>query len=242
MNDFTNATCLVTGGASGLGRAVCERLTGAGATVLLTDYNPAGQAVAEEIGAQFVQLDVSDNTQWQRMAAEIKELDYLHLNAGIQAAPPDSPLAEYAFEQVSLDNYRKMMGVNVDGVVFGLRNMLPVLKQGGAVVVTSSLAGITPYAVDPLYAMSKHAVSGLVRSVAGPLAKQGIRINALCPGGIDTNIIPHEQKTAAAEFMEPAHVAEEVLNLFTTEENGKTWAKVSTQKPAWIIRAPGDRG
>ena len=151
-------------------------------------------------------------------------------------------MSEFSFDAMTLPRYQQLMGVNVDGVVFGLHTLLPLLQPGASIVVTASLAGVTPYAIDPLYAMSKHAVSGLVRSVAGPLAKLDLRINALCPGGIDTNIIPHEQKTAAAEFMEPAHVAEEVLNLFTTEENGKTWAKVATQKPAWIIRAPGDRG
>ena len=133
------------------------------------------------------------------------------------------------------------MGVNVDGVVFGLHALLPLLEPGAAIVVTASLAGITPYSVDPLYAMSKHAVAGLVRSLGPTLKKRDIKINAICPGGIDTAIIPEAQRTADAVFMSPEHVATEVIGLMDEEETGKTWAKVSESKPAFIIRAPGDK-
>ena len=122
-----------------------------------------------------------------------------------------------------------------------LRALLPLLGSGAAIVVTASLAGITPYSVDPLYTLSKHAVVGLVRSLGEPLADQGIRINAICPGGIDTAIIPDEQRTDAAVFMTPACIADEICRLMDVEETGKTWAKVSEEKPAFIVRAPGDR-
>jgi NAD(P)-dependent dehydrogenase (short-subunit alcohol dehydrogenase family) len=95
--------------------------------------------------------------------------------------------------------------------------------------------------VDPLYAMSKHAVVGLVRSLGPTLALRGIKINALCPGGIDTAIIPEVQRSDIAVFMTPEHVASEVIHLMTVEDTGKTWAKVSENKPAFIVRAPGDR-
>jgi NAD(P)-dependent dehydrogenase (short-subunit alcohol dehydrogenase family) len=98
-----------------------------------------------------------------------------------------------------------------------------------------------PYEIDPLYSMRKHAITGLVRSLKPELGKQQININALCPGGIDTAIIPHAQRTKAAEFMTPAAIAEEVLNLFFTSESGATWAKGSNSKPAWIIHPPGKR-
>ena len=86
-----------------------------------------------------------------------------------------------------------MMSVNVDGVVFGCKRSYP-LPPGAAIVATASLAGITPYGIDPLYAMSKHAVVGLVRSLAPDLAQRGISIHALCPGAVDTEIIPHAQR------------------------------------------------
>jgi len=115
------------------------------------------------------------------------------------------------------------------------------LQAGAAIVVTASLAGITPYSVDPLYAMSKHAVVGLVRSLGPTLAERDIKINALCPGGIDTNIIPEHQRTADARFMTPAHMASEVMALMSVAETGKSWAKVAEGKPAFIVRAPGDK-
>ena len=108
-------------------------------------------------------------------------------------------------------------------------------------MVTASLAGITPYDVDPLYAMSKHAVVGLVRSLAPTLAERDIAINALCPGGIDTAIIPEAQRSEAAVFMTPEAIAKEVRRLMTVPETGKSWAKVSEAKPAFIVRAPGDK-
>ena len=134
-----------------------------------------------------------------------------------------------------------MMGVNVDGVVLGLHYLLPKMKPGGSIVVTCSLAGIVPYDVDPLYSMSKHAVTGLVRSLKRELAERALRINALCPGGIDTEIIPHAQRTETTQFMTPEVIANEIINLFLTEESGATWAKVSETKPAWIIHPPGKR-
>ena len=139
-----------------------------------------------------------------------------------------------------LERYRRMMSVNVDGVVFGLKALLPTLESGAAIVVTASLAGITPYEVDPLYSMSKHAVVGLVRSLGPTLAERGIKINAICPGGIDTAIIPQAQRTDEAVFMSSEHVAQEVINLMDADQTGKSWAKVIEAKPAFIVRAPGD--
>ncbi len=245
MTDFADQLCVVTGAASGLGAAVATLLAGRGANLLLVDINEAaGTRLAKKLGGDFLCADVSRPEDWQRIATHCTTLGgvrYLHLNAGIQIAPPSAPLDEYRFQNMQIDRYRRMMGVNVDGVVLGLSHLLPVMQPGGGVVVTASLAGVTPYEVDPLYAMSKHAVVGLVRSLAGHCASLGLTISAICPGGIDTAIIPAAQRSQAA-LMTPEHVAEEVLTLMAPAENGKTWAKVAEHKPAWIIRAPGDKG
>jgi NAD(P)-dependent dehydrogenase (short-subunit alcohol dehydrogenase family) len=236
---------LVTGAGSGIGAALVRNLRAADQEVLALDINDAsGAALAAETGATFQRCDVSNPDDWDRVLETLEKIgppDRIALNAGIQIAPPDAPLSEYQFSAMTIERYRRMMGVNVDGVVFGLRALLPLLGSGAAIVVTASLAGITPYSVDPLYTLSKHAVVGLVRSLGEPLADQGIRINAICPGGIDTGIIPDEQRTDEAIFMTPACIAEEICRLMDVEETGKTWAKVTEEKPAFIVRAPGDR-
>ncbi len=239
---------IVTGAASGIGLAVCEAAAALGSQVLALDIAAEASAGAQRLrqtsGVHYAHCDVSDPNAWAEIAKQIEPApSHLFLNAGIQIAPPDAPLAEYGFDAMRLDRYRKMMGVNVDGVVFGLQALLPSLRAGGAVVVTSSLAGITPYSIDPLYAMSKHAVAGLVRSLGPTLQERDVIINALCPGGIDTAIIPKQQRDAAHEnaFMDPAHIAGEVIALFSAAETGKTWAKVAHSKPAFIVRAPGDK-
>ena len=236
---------LVTGAGSGIGAALVRNLRAADQRVLALDINEAaGAALAAETGATFQRCDVSNPDDWDQMLKTLEEVgppDRVALNAGIQIAPPDAPLSEYRFDAMTIERYRRMMGVNVDGVVFGLRALLPQLASGAAIVVTASLAGITPYSVDPLYTLSKHAVVGLVRSLGEPLADRGIRINAICPGGIDTAIIPEAQRTNEAVFMTPGCIADEIRRLMEVEETGKTWAKVSEEKPAFIVRAPGDR-
>lgn len=203
-----------------------------------------GMAIAESCGAIYEHCDVGRVSDWKKIVVRLSEIGVptnVHLNAGIQIAPPDAPLTEYQFDAMSIERYRRMMAVNIDGVVFGLQALLPLLPSGSAIVVTASLAGITPYSVDPLYAMSKHAVVGLVRSLAPTLAKRNININAICPGGIDTGIIPDAQRHSDAIFMTPDNIAAEVVRLMSVEETGKTWAKVSESKPAFIVRAPGDK-
>jgi len=237
---------VVTGTSSGIGKAVMQLMAKAGHQVLALDVNDAlGAPLAEACGAHYQHCDVSRPDDWQLVLGRLDAIGaptHVHLNAGIQIAPPDAPLAEYQFDALVLERYRKMMGVNVDGVVFGLQALLPRMSEGGGIVVTASLAGITPYDVDPLYSMSKHAVVGLVRSLGPTLAERGIRISAICPGGIDTAIIPEAQRQPDAVFMTPQNIAEEVVRLMDVSETGKSWAKVSESKPAFIVRAPGDRG
>jgi len=240
---------VVTGAASGIGAAVVRAVKKSGSNVLALDVDQSkGIALAEETGALYRHCDVGDLTQWQQLVdylkseqADLGAPTRIHLNAGIQIAPPDAPLSEYQLEAATLERYRRMMNVNVDGIVFGLQTLLPLLTPGAAIVATASLAGITPYAIDPLYAMSKHAVVGLVRSLAPDLARRDIRIHALCPGAVDTEIIPHAQKTKDAQFMTPDDLAQDVIELMSEKESGKSWVRLRTNKPRYVIRAPGDK-
>ena len=240
---------IVTGAASGIGAAVVKAVRNSGVDVIALDVDEArGLALAEETGALYRSLDVGDLSQWQQLAdyldadgAHLGPPTRVHLNAGIQIAPPEAPLSEYQLEAATLERYRRMMSVNVDGVVFGLQALLPLLPPGAAIVVTASLAGVTPYAVDPLYAMSKHAVVGLVRSLAPQLARRRISIHALCPGVVNTDIIPHAQKTNEALFMPPEDLAKDVVELMEEPESGKSWVRLRADKPRYVIRAPGDK-
>jgi len=246
MLELNERRVIVTGAGSGVGAATVTAAANHGAFVTALDINapaPSQQNTPAQHKVNSITLDVSSEAHWASFAESLDpaSIDHLHLNAGIQSAPPEAPLEKYAFKNLSLPHYRRMMGVNVDGVVLGLHYLLPKMKPGGSIVVTCSLAGIVPYEIDPLYSMSKHAVTGLVRSLKSELAERELRINALCPGGIDTEIIPHAQRTDKAEFMTPEAIADEIINLFLTEESGSTWAKVSEAKAAWIIHPPGKR-
>ena len=158
MKRFAARNILVTGAGSGVGAAVIRATAAEGANVWGLDINPAAEAAISESGASFVHCNVADEASWQSIAQKaanaLTQIDHLHLNAGIQAAPPEAPMEAYRFDQMNVQRYRTMMGVNVDGVVLGLHYLLPLMKPGGSIVVTGSLAGIVAYDVDPLYSMS----------------------------------------------------------------------------------------
>jgi NAD(P)-dependent dehydrogenase (short-subunit alcohol dehydrogenase family) len=180
---------LVTGAASGLGRATARALAAEGSVVVAADIDaPGARAVAEETGGHAVACDVSeleDNRAAVAFAVETcGGLDLVHLNAGVGSGCGVG-------DDFDLALYRRAMGANLDGVVFGLHVALPVLRArgGGAIVATSSLAGLTGVPYDPLYSANKHAVVGLTRSLGPGLAEEGIRFNAVCPGFAESPII-----------------------------------------------------
>src|SRR5581483_9997523 len=160
---FAGKVAVVTGGASGVGAAVVRRLAGAGASVLLVDVDEArGAPLAGEVGGRFVAADAGDPAAWDRVVGtavdELRGLDLVHLNAGIPTGP-----YPVAIDDTSDAQYRRVMGVNVDGVFFGVRRCVPPMAEagGGSIVVTSSLAGVMPLPQDPVYGATKHAVLGL---------------------------------------------------------------------------------
>ena len=246
---FENEVVVVTGGASGIGRQVSALAAKEGARVAILDMNEeAGAELAKDLGGLFVRCDVSDHDGWSRhvqtIIDELGAPDRVHLNAGVMAAPTGQPDEAYSFASATLDSYRRITSINVDGVVFGLKALLPHMSEGSSVVVTASVAGLVPYPFDPIYAMTKHAMVGLVRSLGPVLAANGIRINAMCPGGVDTAIIPtgmQRQLERTDELMPPEELAADVLNLFDGDGSGDAWARVRLNKPAYIMYPPGGR-
>lgn len=218
---------LVTGGASGIGRAAARRLAAAGASIVLADLDDErGREVAEGLGGQFVRADVGDPDAWPEVIAAAEDrfggLDVAFLNAGVTTGA--SLLSE-----VTDDAYRRIMRVNVDAVLFGARAVAPLLKRrgGGAIVATASLAGLIAYSPDPVYAATKHAVVGLVRALAPQLEADHITVNAICPGLVDTPLLGEQAKalvqSAGFPLIDPEAIAKAVYERVVGAETGQAW-------------------
>lgn len=226
---------LVTGAASGIGRASARRYGAEGATVIATDIaDDAGEAVAAEIGAEYEHLDVADPEAWAGLvpviAARHGRLDVAHLNAGIRVGQSD-------ITALTDDEYLTVIGVNQHGVVFGLRAVVPLLEAagGGSVIVTASRSSLGPLPNDLPYVMSKHAVAGLVRSVAGDLGRRGISINAICPATVDTGFIAgagrERLEAAGIPVMDPAEVADGAMVILASGETGRCFDQIPGGAP-----------
>jgi len=243
---FQGKVALVTGGANGLGRATAARLIGQGAKVVLADIETqAGEEAAAELGADFIQTDVTvpEASQYAVDLAMSKHgrLDIAFLNAGITTGAG-------LVENFDLDRYRLAMGVNMDGVVFGLNAAVPAMRQsgGGSIVATSSLAGLAPVPFDPIYTMNKHAVQALCRSYGPVLALEGIKLNALCPGFAETRIVD-EIKDGLAEggipLIKVETVVDGTMELFEADYSGEAMFVQAGMEPQTFKfrRVPGPR-
>ena len=192
--NFTDKIALVTGGGNGIGRASALLFAEHGAAVVVVDNDAAAAAdtarlITEQGGdALDVAADVSRSGQVQAyVAAALRKhdrIDCFFNNAGIEGQV--APTAEY-----DEDVFDSVMAVNVKGVFLGLRHVLPVmLKQGsGTVVNSASIAGLVGSPGMPAYVASKHAVIGLTKVTAGEVSGAGVRVNAVCPGPIETRMI-----------------------------------------------------
>ncbi len=197
--DMAGGVALVTGGAGGIGRAACLEFARAGAQVVVVDIDGEGaERTAAEIRADGGQAmatraDVSQTAEVQayvKLAVDTYgRIDYFFNNAGIEGKV--GPVAEYD-EEV----WDRVIAVNLKGPFLGLRYVLPVMiaQKKGAIVNTASVAGTLGSPNGSAYSASKHGVLGLTRSAAGEVGKQGIRVNAICPGPIDTRMLQALEK------------------------------------------------
>ena len=208
---------LVTGGRGGIGSAIVAALGDAEVTVL-----------------DLPEFDVADPRAWRGLEGAY---DAAFLNAGIGIGFPD--VAELPDEE-----YLRIVGANLHGVVYGTRELAArLMPDGGSIVATASLAGLTGMPFDPSYTATKRAVVGFVRAAAPGLEARGIRINALCPGFTDTAIVEDELRgRLPAPLMKPAFVAAAALRILADGESGRAWiAQPNRVEPFRFPGLPGPR-
>ncbi|MCD2196520.1 SDR family oxidoreductase [Actinomycetospora endophytica] len=198
MGRHDGATVLITGGTSGIGLATARLLHDDGARVTVTGRSPDSlEAARKELGPEVTVLasDIADPDATDALAAEVRdtlgEIDLLVVNAGVTAFA--------AFDEVTEDDYDRLFAINARGPFFLVQRLAPLLRAGGAVVVTTSVANVRGLPGSSVYAATKAAARSMVRSLARELLSRGVRVNAVSPGPIDTGILERTLPAAAAE-------------------------------------------
>ena len=179
---FAGKRALVTGGSRGIGLAIVERLTAEGAHVIIADLDETeAKTAASAVGnAEALRLDVADKSMFDDAARSVGSLDIVVANAGIQTFAPA--------EQLTVEDWDRVLDVNARGTLLTLQMAAQLLNPGGSAVAISSIQALLPNRLTAHYAASKSAVLSLVRSFAAELAPRGIRVNAVAPGRIDTQL------------------------------------------------------
>jgi NAD(P)-dependent dehydrogenase (short-subunit alcohol dehydrogenase family) len=201
MGQMDGKTCVITGGAGSIGRASAKRLLDDGARVMLVDSNAGGlDAAAAALGdadrVATIAADVTDGAATRdylgATVAKWGNIDVIFSNAGISGEiKPVTDVAEDVFDRV--------MAVNVRASFLACKYGVPHMNDGGAIVMTSSIVGVTSNPGIVAYATSKHAIIGLMRTVAKELAPRNIRVNVIAPGPVDNDFqLDVEEKLGAA--------------------------------------------
>jgi NAD(P)-dependent dehydrogenase (short-subunit alcohol dehydrogenase family) len=222
MNGITDSTAIVTGGSSGIGRSCAERFGEEGANVVIADVNVDGAERTAELvreaggDATVVETDVSDPEDVEAMVDVAVEtyggLDYAFNNAGIDG--DRAPAGEHP-----LDNWERVVDVDLKGTFLCMRAELPAMLDsgGGAVVNTSSIMGLVAIEGLSPYVASKHGIIGLTKTAAVEYAAEGVRVNAISPGVIETPMTTGED---AADSIEQSVDATPLGRLGAPEEIG----------------------
>jgi NAD(P)-dependent dehydrogenase (short-subunit alcohol dehydrogenase family) len=232
---FENKSVLVTGAGSGIGRATALAFAAEGAQLVLADMNDGAgtetAAMARQSGAaaEFIHCDVSREADCRAMVARaVDAFGGLHVafnNAGINITP--APIAD-----IEEADWQRILAINVTGVFLCMKHEIAAMKRGGggAIINTASVGGLIGTAGITPYCATKHAVVGLTKSAALDHVKDGIRINAVCPGGTRTPMLmqwfsdPAVERAATADtplgrFADPAEIARTVLFLASDESS-----------------------
>lgn len=191
MGKLQEKITIITGAASGIGKGCAELFAQEGATVVVTDIqDEAGQELADAIGGAYLHVDVTDPASVEAMIKNTVErygrIDILMNNAGIdgqQAVTGDS----------SIENWEEVTSINLDGVFYGMKYVLPVMveQNGGVILNSGSTVGLNAMGFLPAYSASKAGVIHLSKSVAIEYAYYNIRVNVICPSVVDSPLLRH---------------------------------------------------
>jgi NAD(P)-dependent dehydrogenase (short-subunit alcohol dehydrogenase family) len=237
---------LITGGSNGIGEGVARLLAGQGARVVLADIDDSrGAEVARDLGGRFIHTDVSEPADIAAAVAFAVEqfggLHLAHLNAGVSSWCSMG-------DDFDPEAYRRAMGINLDGVIYGIASARPAIiaSGGGTIVATASMAGLVAAPFDPIYAANKHAVVGLVRSIGESYAAEGIRVHALCPSFAYTNIIKGSEQTLldmGFPILDISDVVEAFGRILESDASGECWYVIAGREsePFRFRHAPGPR-
>jgi len=205
MFKLTNKIALVTGAGSGIGAAIAETFADAGATVIVADRDcAAGEAVARKIGgaARFLALDVANESRCNEIAQEVGRLDILVNNAGIGHVG--------TILQTSGADLDRLYNVNVKGVFNLSKSFLPGMleRKSGVIVNLASIGGIVGIRDRLAYCATKFAIVGITKCMALDHAKEGVRVNCICPGRVETPFVSARLK----EYPDPKKAYEEMAS------------------------------
>jgi NAD(P)-dependent dehydrogenase (short-subunit alcohol dehydrogenase family) len=254
--DIKGKVAVITGGASGIGRATAEMLAAGGAAILIADLVEAsGHDTVKAIEAAggravFVKADVTDEADAQRMLETARQkfgsLDILYNNAGIAVGIPGYPQAE-------IKRWRRVVEIDLMAVILGCHLAAPLMDpKGGVIINTASMAGLYPYKEDPVYGAAKAGVVNFTYSLAPWAAKRNIRVNCVCPGVVDTPLVRKGIEAAKragqtagvpATIMPPTAIANAVLSLIKDDSMFGRALEVRPSGPRLIETpmAPGTR-
>lgn len=244
MTEFADRVAIVTGAVHGIGRAVVDQLTAEGARVGVIDIDDAAAGDLPE-GVMFVRASVDDAEAVEEavdaIAAHFGRLDIMHANAGIDSM-------ERRGHELPVEEWRRVLGINLDGIYYACRAAIPhmLAAGGGAIVCTSSIHSKMTHSGAIVYATAKGGINAMVRALALDYADDNIRVNAVLPGAVETQLLKRLRETAADPdaFMAAATSLQAIGRVGRPEEIAELVCFLASDRASFITgtEMPADGG